>query len=293
MKQKRNLSPVGFFNSKLTATISISLVLFMLGLIILLSLFAKNLSDYVRENLFFDVVLSENMQEEQIDRLQKQLEAKSFAKAVDYISKEDAAKQLEEELGQNPEEFLGFNPLPSLLVVRLNADYAHPDSIPLIESQIKGLSADINGIEYQEELIGLVNENLTKIGLVLLGISVLLLVISFALINNTIRLMIYSKRFLIHTMKLVGATGGFIRKPFIQSNIIMGIIAALLAIALLVWFLFYFTKDLDILSGIIGWDSLAMIFGAVLIIGILITWIATYLAVNKYVRMKGDDLYYL
>jgi Cell division protein len=293
MKQKRNLSSVSFFNSRLTATISISLVLFLLGLIILLSLFAKNLSTYVLENLSFDVVLSENMKEDQINRLQSQLEARDFAASVEYISKEDAAKQLEAELGQNPEEFLGFNPLPALLVVRLNADYAHVDSIPVIEQQIKGLSADIKGIEYQEELMNLVNDNLAKVGLVFFGIAVLLMIISFALINNTIRLMVYSKRFLIHTMKLVGATGGVIRKPFIKSNIILGIIASFIAMALLIWFLFYFIKDVNEISGIVNWESLAFVFGSILILGILISWIATYFAVNKYISMKGDKLYYL
>ena len=293
MKQKRSLSSVSFINSKLTATISISLVLFLLGLIILLSLFAKNLSDYVLENLSFDIVLSENMKADQIDRLQKQLEVRSFTKSVEYISKEDAAIQLEEELGQSPEEFLGFNPLPALLVVHLNADYAHADSIPVIEQQIKGLSADIKGIEYQEELINLVNNNLAKVGVVLFGIAALLMVISFALINNTIRLMVYSKRFLIHTMKLVGATNGFIRKPFIKSNIALGIIAAFIAMVLLIWFLFYFIEGVNEISGMISWESMGLVFVSILVLGILISWIATYFAVNKYVHMRGDELYYL
>jgi len=293
MKQKRSLSSVSFINSKLTATISISLVLFLLGLIILLSLFAKNLSDYVLENLSFDIVLSENMKADQIDRLQKQLEVRSFAKSVEYISKEDAAIQLEEELGQNPEEFLGFNPLPALLVVHLNADYAQADSISVIEQQIKGLSADIKGIEYQEELINLVNNNLAKVGVVLFGIAALLMVISFALINNTIRLMVYSKRFLIHTMKLVGATNGFIRKPFIKSNIALGIIAAFIAMVLLIWFLFYFIEGVNEISGMISWESMGLVFVSTLILGVLISWVATYFAVNKYLHMRGDELYYL
>jgi Cell division protein len=293
MKQKRGLFPVSFFNSRLTAAISISLVLFLLGLIILLSLFAKSLSGYVWENLSFDVVLSENMKVEQITQLRKRLETSDFAKSVEYISKEDAAKQLENELGKSPEEFLGFNPLPSLLVVHMNADYAHIDSISVIEKQIKGLSADIKGIEYQEELISLINENLAKAGVILFSIALLLLFISFALINNTIRLMVYSKRFLIHTMKLVGATNGFIRTPFIKSNISLGIIAAFVASGLLIWLLFYFIKDISKISEIICWQSLIVVFGAVLVLGIIISWIATYFAVNKYLHMKGDDLYYL
>lgn len=292
MKQKRRLSAFSFFNSKLTATISISLVLLLLGLIIMLSLFAKNLSEYVRETLSFDIVLSENMKEEQIVQLQKRLEIKDFANSVMYISKEDAAKQLETELGQNPEEFLGFNPLPALLTVNVSAEYAHVDSIPVIEKQIRGLSADVKSIEYQEELMDLVNENLAKVGLVLLSITVLLLIISFALINNTIRLMVYSKRFLIHTMKLVGATNGFIRNPFIRSSIGLGIIASIVAIALLGGFLLYLMSPEQIL-GIFGTESLIIVSAAVLVLGIIISWIATYFAVNRYVRMKGDDMYYI
>ena len=293
MKQKRNLSPVNFFNSKLTAMISISLVLFLFGLIISISLFAKNLSDYVKENLSFNIVLSDNMENEQISQLQKRIEAEEFTHSVEYISKEDAAKQLGTELGQSPEEFLGFNPLPSILVVRLNAEYANTDSIPAIEMQIKGLSAQIKGIEYQEELMALVQENLTKIGVVLFGVTILLLVISFALINNTIRLMVYSKRFLIHTMKLVGATNGFIRRPFIRSNMALGVVASFIAMFLLLWFLLYFIGDLNKISGLIGWESLLIVFGITLVFGLLISWVATYFAVNKYLRTRGDDLYYI
>lgn len=293
MKNKRAISPVTFFNSRVTATISISLVLFLLGLIILISLFANSLSIYVKENLSFDIVLAENTKEDQINKILNQLKTAPFVKETTYISKEEAAQQLEEELGQNPEEFLGFNPLPALIVVNLNAQYANVDSIPVIENSIKGFSANIKDIEYRKELMQLVNDNLKKVGIILLGISILLLIISFALINNTIRLTIYSKRFIIHTMKLVGATAGFIRWPFIRANILSGIIAAIIAIGLLVWLLYYTFRNISNISELIDLNSLYIVFGSVLILGVIISITATFFAVNKYIKMNSDDLFFV
>jgi cell division transport system permease protein len=293
MKNKRTISPATFFNSRVTATISISLVLFLLGLIILLFLFANNLSTYVKESLSFDIVLSDDIRDAQVANLQKKLDKAIFVKSTEFISKADAAKQLEEELGQNPEEFLGFNPLPAMIVVHLHSQYANVDSLFVIEKQIKGFSTDIKEIEYRKELMKLVNDNLKNAGVILLGLSILLLIISFALINNTIRLTVYSKRFLIHTMKLVGATSGFIRKPFIRAQVLSGIIAALIAIGMLIWLLQYVAKDFNSIPEMMNWNTLYIVFGSVLILGVLISITATFLAVNKYIRMDGDDLFYI
>ena len=180
----------------------------------------------MKETLSFDIILQDDITEIQIQDLQKKLNSAPFTKFTSYISKADAAKQLEIELGQNPEEFLGFNPLPAMLVVNLNAQYASVDSLVIIESQVSNFSNKIEEIEYRKPLLHLVNENITKIGFILLVITIPLLLISFALISNTIQLIIYSKRFLIYTMQLVGAKKGFIRKPFIKSNIISGIFSA-------------------------------------------------------------------
>jgi cell division transport system permease protein len=293
MKNKRNISPVTFFNSRVTATISISLVLSLLGLIILLSLYATNLSAYVKESLSFTIILSDDMQESQVHRLLTKLEAAAFTKSAEYISKADAAKQLEADLGQNPEEFLGFNPLPAIIVVHLNSSYANPDSLFVLESQIKAYSTNIKEIEYRKELMKLVNDNLKSVGVILLGLAAFLFIISFALINNTIRLTVYSKRFLIHTMKLVGATSGFIRKPFIRIQIFSGIIAAFIAIGLLAGLLYYVTKDFGNMAELIGLNTLYIVSGSILVLGILISMTATYFAVNKYIRMDGDDLFYI
>lgn len=293
MKNKRNRSPFFFFNSRLTATVSISLVLFLAGLVLLLFLAATNLTNYVRENLSFDIMLTDDMNETQVNNLQKQIEKSGFARSVEYISKEDAARQMGEELGMDPSEFLGFNPLPALLVVHLDAAYAHVDSIPAMESKIKGISTGVREIEFRRELMELTNNSLAKIGLVILGMAVILLFISFTLINNTIRLTVYSKRFLIHTMKLVGATDGFIRAPFIRSQIGTGICAAVIACMALAGLLFYLFKDRSGIVELAGYQSLALVAATILLLGIIITWTATYFAVNKYIRMKGDDLFYI
>ncbi|GHU63870.1 cell division protein FtsX [Bacteroidia bacterium] len=293
MKNKRAISPATFINSKITATISISLVLFLLGLIVLLFLCANHLSNYVKESFSFNVVLSDEVGDGQVNRLMSQLKNTPFVKSIEYISKQDAAQQLKADIGQDPEEFLGFNPLPTIIVVHLHAKYAEADSLPVIESKIKGFSTDIKDIEYRRELMQLVNNNLKKAGVILLGLSALLLFISFALINNTIRLTIYSRRFLIHTMKLVGATAGFIRKPFILSNVYTGIVAALVANALLVWLIFFVGTDLKSISTMLAPGALYVVFGSVLILGILISICATYFAVNRYIGMKGDDMYFV
>ena len=293
MKNKRPISSATFINSRVTSTISISLVLFLLGLIIMIALLAKNLSSYVKENLSFDVILCDDIKDEEIDSIIKKLEATDFVKSTEYISKETAVKQLEDDIGENPEDFLGFNPLPGLIVIRLHSEYTHPEKFPEIESRIKELSPNISSMEYRKELMTLVNENFRKLGVILFSLTVLLLIISFALINNTIRLMIYSKRFLIHTMKLVGATANFILKPFIKTQILSGIIAAVIAIALLFWGVSYISNDINEIWTLIGKKSLFIIAGSVFFLGILISLSATYLAVSRYLRMEGDDLYFI
>jgi cell division transport system permease protein len=292
MKKKRHLKPARFINSKITATISVSLVLFLLGLVVLLSLIANKLSNNLKENFSFHIVFQENTNEEQINSLRKMLDKASFAKSTEFISKEEAVKQLENDLGQNVEEFIGFNPLPDLLRVYLRSNYTHTDSLAVIENKIKGFSTDIEEIEYRKELMQIVNDNLHKIEIIILSLAVVLLFISFALINNTIRLMVYSKRFLIHTMKLVGAKSSFIRKPFIRSNILSGIIATFIATGLLVWLLFYASRIVNYSCSIPIFELL-LTFGVILCLGIFISVAATNMAVNKYISMDNNELYYI
>ncbi len=203
-------------SSRATALISITLVLLMVGLLGLIVLHAQKLSDYVRENIGFSIIMKENVREAGIVQLQKTLDASRFVKSTEYITPEQAAEELQEELGEDFIGFLGYNPLLPSIELKLRADYTNIDSLEMIESELLA-NPDVKEIYYQKDLVHLINRNIRRISLVILGFSVLLLVIAIALINNTIRLSVYSKRFIIRTMQLVGATGGFIRRPFLWT----------------------------------------------------------------------------
>ena len=293
MSESKSGRHITFFNARLTSTISISLVLFILGIVVLMGILATRLSMYVKENMGFSIVLKENVKESQVKKLQKKLDIAPYVRATQYISKEDALKELEVELGENPKDLLGFNPLQASIEVKLRSDYAHPDSLVWIEKGLRKGNVAIDDIVYQKDLIQLVNDNIRRISFMLLGLAVVLMLISFALISNTIRLGAYSKRFIIHTMKLVGATPAFIRKPFIISNIINGIIGAFIAMALLSGCVYYLLTEFDNLYTLIDISSLFWVFVIVLLLGVVLTAISAWFAVNRYIRMDRDNLYYV
>lgn len=293
MSESKSGRHITFFNARLTSTISISLVLFILGIVVLMGILATRLSMYVKENMGFSIVLKENVKESQVKKLQKKLDIAPYVRATQYISKEDALKELEVELGENPKDLLGFNPLQASIEVKLRSDYAHPDSLVWIEKGLRKGTVAIDDIVYQKDLIQLVNDNIRRISFMLLGLAVVLMLISFALISNTIRLGAYSKRFIIHTMKLVGATPAFIRKPFIISNIINGIISAFIAMALLSGCVYYLLTEFDNLYTLIDISSLFWVFVIVLLLGVVLTAISAWFAVNRYIRMDRDNLYYV
>lgn len=293
MSESKSGRHITFFNARLTSTISISLVLFILGIVVLMGILATRLSMYVKENMGFSIVLKENVTESQVKKLQKKLDTAPYVRATQYISKEDALKELEVELGENPKDLLGFNPLQASIEVKLRSDYAHPDSLVWIEKGLRKGTVAIDDIVYQKDLIQLVNDNIRRISFMLLGLAVVLMLISFALISNTIRLGAYSKRFIIHTMKLVGATPAFIRKPFIISNIINGIIGAFIAMALLSGCVYYLLTEFDNLYTLIDISSLFWVFVIVLLLGVVLTAISAWFAVNRYIRMDRDNLYYV
>ena len=229
MKSKSRNNAVSYFDMQfITSSISTTLVLLLLGLVVFFVLAANNLSVYVRENINFSVLISDDMKETDILKLQKRLNNEPFVKETEYISKKQALKEQTEAMGTDPQEFLGYNPFTASIEIKLHSDYANSDSIAKIEKLIKR-NTNIQDVLYQKDLIDAVNENIRNISLVLLALAVMLTFISFALINNTIRLAIYSKRFLIHTMKLVGASWGFIRCPFLKRNIWSGVLAAFIA----------------------------------------------------------------
>lgn len=276
----------------ITSSISTTLVLLLLGLVVFFVLAAHNLSVYVRENISFSVLISDDMKESDILKLQKKLNKEAFVKQSEYISKKQALKEQSEAMGTNPEEFLGYNPFTASIEIKLHSDYANSDSIAKIEKMIRK-ETNIQDVLYRKELIDAVNENIRNISLVLLALAVVLTFISFALINNTIRLAIYSKRFLIHTMKLVGASWSFIRRPFLRKNVWSGVVAALLADAILMGAAYWAVTYEQELVRVITPRVMLVVCGSVLVFGVLITWFCAYLSMNKYLKMKANTLYYI
>ena len=290
-KRESGISRSRLRSSYLTSIISISLVLFLLGLVGFLLLNARKLSDHVKENIGFSIFLKENIREVDIIRLQKRLDAMPFVKSTDYVTKEEAAKEYQQELGEDFTGFLGYNPLPASIEVRFIASFANPDSIARIEKEILNWD-EVSEVFYQKSLIHLVNDNIRKISLIILAFSGLLFLIALALINNTIRLSVYSKRFLIKTMQLVGATKAFIRRPFLKKSTTHGIYAAIIALLLLTAVIYFAQKELPGIVGFSDPEILAILFCSVIVLGIIFNWISTFFAVNKYLRMRSDDLYY-
>ena len=290
-KKETNITKRRLRSSYVTSIISISLVLFLLGLLGMLVLNAKRLSDYVKENIGFSVILEENVKEVDVILLQKSLDASEYVKSTKYITKEEAAEELKQELGEDFIEFLGFNPLLASIEVHLYADYANQDSIDLIEEDLQQYE-QIKEVFYQKSLVSLVNENIRKISLIILVFSGLLLLVAITLINSTIRLSVYSKRFIINTMQLVGATRGFIRRPFLYRSAGNGIFAAFLAGGLLAGVLYAAQQEFRDIISFQDIEIVGILFLCVLIFGILINWISTFFAVSKYLRMKVDKLYY-
>ena len=277
--------------SSITTVVSLSLVLFMLGLLGIIILNAQQLSDHIKENIGFQIILNENAKEADIAKLQKTLDVSSYVKSTEFVTKEEAAKRLQEDLGEDFISFLGFNPLLASINVHLKAEYANADSVSWIEKEIIATHL-AKEVIYQKSLITNINESVQKISVVILFFCSLLMLVALALINNTIRLSIYSKRFIIKTMQLVGATQGFIRRPFVLTGIKHGLYGAIIAILLLVGLLNFAQKQLPELQELQDERMLLYLIGLVIVMGIVISWISTSLAVRKYLRLKSDDLYY-
>ena len=285
--------PDSFFNIQfITSSISTTLVLLLLGMVVFFVLSANNLSNYMRENITISVLVSDDMKEPEALKFQKQLNEKTYVKESAYISKVQALKEQTEAMGTDPAEFLGYNPLKASIEIKLNAQYANSDSIAWIEKDIKE-HKKVMEVRYPQDLLDLVNRNIQRLSIFLLGLAALLTLISFALINNTIQLAVYSKRFLIHTMKLVGASWGFIRRPFLIRNLWIGILAALMADVILVTTAYMLVKYEPQLIEIITPTTLFTVMASVLVFGVVITCMCAYISINKYLRMKASALYYI
>ena len=292
MASNKRKNTISFFNSHLISVVSISLVLFLLGLILIIGLLGNELSRYVKENITVSVILSEDLTDVTIRKMRDDFERMPYVKSTEYISKEQASLEMQRELGENPETFLGFNPFNAIIEVRLNSEYTHPDSLPVIEKRLSA-QANVTDVQYRKDMIQMVNQNIRRISVVLLILFAVLIVISFVLINNTVMLLIYSKRFLIYTMRLVGATPSFIRRPFIGYNIFSGFIAGILAVLMLVGSLYYVKIEFMNIEEILSTDSMMYIYGIILVSGILLSVVATYFAVNRYLKMSRGRLYYV
>jgi cell division transport system permease protein len=266
------------------------MVLVLLGLVVLSVQTSRNLSQWVKENLTVTVMLSDDVSVNGAKLLCRDLYHRPYSRNIDYISKEQALKEQSEAMGSDPSEFLGVNPFPATLELQLKSDYANRDSLKWIANELQK-NPKVTDVAYQVDLMDSVNRNLTKVNLLLLALAVLLTFVSFSLINNTVRLSVYSRRFLIHTMKLVGASWTFIRKPFMKQALLIGVIAAIVAIAVLggmTYGLYYYEPNI---LTVITWRELTITGVAVLLFGIIITATCSYISVNKFLRMSAGELY--
>lgn len=284
--QKRRL-----ISSYFSVVISISLVLFLLGMLGLLVLNTKKVADHFKEQIALTVYLKDNAKEVEIEQLKKSLAMAEYTKSTNYVSKEDAATQHSEEIGEDFMDFLGYNPLQNSIDVYMNADYVSSEQVDRIANELteKGF---VDEVVYDKPLIALLNDNVKKISLWVLIASAVFTFIAVLLINSSIRLSVYSKRFTIKTMQMVGATKGFIRRPFVWQSVKLGIIGAIVALVGMAFVLYYLNntfKELNLLGDI---KMLAILFGGIFLMGIIIVWISTYFATSRFLNLKTDELYY-
>jgi cell division transport system permease protein len=287
---KEKKSKISYFQSNFTSTISVALVLLLLGIIAFLGILANTFSKELKENIGFSVVLQSETTPEQVAAMDKMWKASPYVSEVKYISKEAALQNWEAETGENLVELFGVNPLNAEYEVYVKAEYANLDSLQVIEKQLKSINF-VDEIAMHKSEVDAANRNISNVALVLFVIAVLLMLISFVLINNTVRLTVYSRRFLIHTMKLVGAKPGFIRRPFVISNMLNGLIAAFVSMLFLLG-VYLFLQNIDE-ALVVSFSALEIVavFAGLIVLGVLICGLAAFLAADKYIRLSYDDLF--
>lgn len=273
-----------------TLCISTTMVLILLGMVVFFVLSARNLSAHMKENLTLTIMLKDSVTVNEAHLFCRDLYHRPYSHNIDYISKEQAQREQVKELGSDPTEFLGFNPFPATLEIQLDADYANSDSLKWIAAELRK-DARVSELAYMEDLMDKVNQNLRRISAVLLVLAVLLTFVSFSLISNTVRLSVYARRFVIHTMKLVGASWGFIRRPFLKQAVGIGIVAAVLAICVLGAGIYGLYVTQPGVEDVVTWEVMALTAAAVLLFGIVITSLCAWLAVNKFLKMTAGELY--
>lgn len=291
MKKKPNKARNRYGLQVITLCISTSLVLILLGVVVLSVFTTRHLTNYVKENLVVTMMLEQDMTNPEARLLCTRLKTRPYIKNLSFISKEQALKEQTAAMGSDPSEFIGGdNPFLSSIELTLRGDYANNDSLKWISKELKAYPK-VSEITYQQDLIESVNNTLGKVSLVLLVLAGLLTFVSFSLINNTVRLSIYARRFSIHTMKLVGASWGFIRRPFVMQAVGIGVVAALLAIGILGGCIYALSRYEEGLFNVVMWDVLAVTGGSILLFGVLITALCAGISVNKFLRMKAGELY--
>ena len=273
-----------------TLCISTTMVLILLGMVTFFVLSARNLSVHMKEHLTVMVMLKDSVSVNDAKLFCRDLYHRPYSHNIDYISKEQSQREQIKELGTDPSEFLGFNPFPAALEIQLMADYANRDSLKWIVAELRK-DTRVSDLAYMEDLMDRVNYNLSRISLVLLVLAILLTFVSFSLISNTVRLSVYARRFVIHTMKLVGASWGFIRRPFLRQAVWIGVVAALLANLFLAACCYGLYLTEPAMLDVIGWETLIIVACTVLLFGIIITAFCAWLAVNKFLHMTAGELY--
>lgn len=279
------------FTSYLTTTVSITMVLFLVGLLALIFLNAGRLTDYVREKIGFTLVLNDDVKDADLQRLEKQLSAQPFVKETNYVDKEAAARIFKEELGEDFSGFLGFNPLFASIEVKLFAPYTEADSLKIIEEKMLQYP-QVKEVYYQRSLVSVINDNVRKISIFLIIFCALMLFIFIALINNTIRMSVYAQRFIINNMLLVGATRAFVRRPFVRKSVAYSLYGAFFASALLSFIMFTYKEELTGVFNETDLMVLAIVIAIVFVSAILLSWISTSVSVNRFLKMKFDELFY-
>ena len=290
MKGNKNKTKRSYWHVHFSSTLSMSLVLFLVGLVCLMLLVARDMGKSVKESINLSIVLDDDIGKQYEKRIEKYLLASPFTKSIQYISKEEALAEHVAALGENPQNFLGYNPLLASIDVKLNEEYANVDSIANIESKLKTFE-NINRVVYQKDMMTLVNENIAKLSYILLGLALILLLVSIALIYNTIRLSLYSNRFLINTMRLVGATNWFIRKPYLGNSMLNGFIASLLATIFLTGTVYFVQYQFGLENLTVQPLVAIAVLLIVVALGIVLTAISAYFAVGKYLKMSSNDMY--
>lgn len=284
--QKRKL-----ISSYFSVVLSIGLVLFLLGILGLLVLNTKKLADHFKEKITVSVFLKDNAKDVEVDQLQKSLAMAKYTKKATYVSKEEAAEKHSEEIGENFSDFLGYNPLKNSIDVQLKADYVNPDSLAHIAEEI-ATKGYVEEVSYDRPLISLLNDNVKKISFWILVASGIFTFIAVLLINSSIRLSIYSKRFIIKTMQMVGATKSFIRRPFLWTNIKLGMLGAVLSLIALGVVAYYVDRNFPELDLFQDPTVLIFLFIGVFLLGVLISLISTFFATQRFLNLRTDDLYY-